>query len=82
MGLWRQGDGRAEGGPAEARLGHAAVAAAAEEGARLRRLPPAQDVCAPDVASGRGTGGDFCLRMLTYLCFVRIAIFLRFLLTL
>ena len=56
MGLWGQGDGRAEGGPAEARLGHAAVAAAAEEGARLRRLPPAQAVSAPDVPSVRRTG--------------------------
>lgn len=40
VGLCGQGDGRAEGGPAAARLGHAPLAAAPEEGPRLRRLTP------------------------------------------
>ena len=40
VGLCGQGDGRAEGGPPAARLGHAPLAAAPEEGPRLRRLTP------------------------------------------
>lgn len=71
MGLCGQGDGRAEGGAPEARLGHAAVAPAAEEGARLRRLPPPKAVCPPDLASVRTEEGrGFCLCMLTCLDYV------------
>ena len=51
VGLWGQGDGRAEGGPAAARLGHAPLAAAPEEGPRLRRLAP------PKALGARQLGG-------------------------
>ena len=60
VGHLRQGGGRrAEGRPAAARIGHAVLAAAAAQGAHLRRLaPPQVVVCVADVAVVGGREED------------------------